>query len=152
MAYSTAVLRATYAQSAALWHQGVLDDRLKELVRIRSAQVNGCDVCAEATKEPGVSADDLACTVLPEAPGLGEREVLALDLVRRMAQDHESVDDVVLKALGEVFSPAEVVELTYCVAVLLGQHRFHHVFRAGEAGEPVVRFEPALVDEAEPLV
>lgn len=45
MAYSTAVLRATAAQSTELWHRGVLDDRLKELVRIRSAQVNGCDIC-----------------------------------------------------------------------------------------------------------
>jgi len=148
MASNSTVLRATAAQSTALWQHGLLEGRLKELVRIRSAQVNGCDACAASIKDDDVSADDVACLALPGSDRLSERETAGLRLVALMANDHHAVDEDELRSLSRLFSPAEVVELVYHVCVMLGQHRFHHVFRSFEAGEPVVAFAPALIDTA----
>jgi alkylhydroperoxidase family enzyme len=146
MAYSSTVLRATAAQSTELWQHGLLESRLSELVRVRSAQVNGCDFCAASIKDDGVSADDVACLALPISDRLTPREAAALRVVGLMATDHNAVDETVLAELNELFSPAEVVELVYRVCVMLGQHRFHHVFRSFEPGEPVVAFAPELID------
>jgi alkylhydroperoxidase family enzyme len=146
MAYNSAVLSATYAQSAALWHQGLLEDRLKELMRIRSAQVNGCDACAAAVKDPDVKPEDIACMVLPSGNHLGARETAALRLVETLAMDHHAVDEEAVQGLLDLFSPAEIVELVYWGCVMLGQHRFHHVFRAFEQGDVLVSFDPDLID------
>lgn len=146
MAYSSVVLRATYAQQSALWHQGLLDPRLRELVRIRSAQVNGCDACAAAVKEPGVDAEDLACMTVPGGGRLDDREVAALDVVVKLGTEPELIDERTLESLLELFSAAEVVELVYYACSMLGQHRFHHVFRSYEDGTPVLTFTPELVD------
>jgi alkylhydroperoxidase family enzyme len=146
MAYSSTILEATAAQSMALWQHGLLESRLTELVRIRSAQVNGCDACAASIKDDGVSADDVACLLLPVPGCLTPREAAALRVVGLMATDHHAVDEAVLADLVDLFSPAEVVELVYHVCVMLGQHRFHHVFRSFEPGEPVVVFHPELID------
>ncbi|HWE68821.1 MAG TPA: carboxymuconolactone decarboxylase family protein [Acidimicrobiales bacterium] len=150
MAYNTTVLKATAAQSTELWHRGLVDNRLKELIRIRSAQVNGCDACASRIKEPGVDANDVACMAIPGGGSMGEPEMAVLALVAQVANDHHGVDEDTLRSLGRWFSPAEVVELVYHVCVMLGQHRFHHVFRSYEEGEPVVVFEAALVDAPMP--
>jgi alkylhydroperoxidase family enzyme len=149
MAYNSTVLKATAAQAAAMWKSGVLDDRIKELVRIRSAQVNGCDACASRVKDPSVGADDVACLVAGGDDGLDQRETLAVALVGDLAWRPDAVDEKRLGDLLGSFSPAEVVELAYHVCVMLGQHRFHHLFRSFEEGEPLVSFEPGLVDGVE---
>jgi alkylhydroperoxidase family enzyme len=146
MAYSSAVLDATAAQMGALWHRGVASDRLKELIRIRSAQVNGCDGCAKALKDPDVSVDDVTCMVIPGSDRFDDRERIALDLVVKLATDPEAIDDAYMTRLLELFSPAEVVEVVYYTSAMLGQHRFHHVFRSYEPGEPMVSYDPAHVD------
>jgi alkylhydroperoxidase family enzyme len=146
MAYNHAVLRATYAQQSELWHQGLLEDRLRELMRIRSAQVNGCDGCAAALKDPHVTVDDVACMVLPGSDRFSPRERAALDVVVKLAVEPERIDDANMASLLELFSPAEVVEVVYYASAMLGQHRFHHVFQSYEPGEPMVSFDPSLID------
>ena len=44
MARSPAALRSMDEGYKALFHRGLLDDRLAELLRLRSAQLNGCDI------------------------------------------------------------------------------------------------------------
>jgi alkylhydroperoxidase family enzyme len=146
MAYNSVVLQATYAQQAALWHRGLLEPRIRELVRIRSAQVNGCDACAAAVKEPGIDAEDVACLAMPGGDRLNARERAALDIVVKLARSPDQIDDSLLASMLDVFSPAELVELVYYASSMLGQHRFHHVFRSYEEGTPLVAFEPALID------
>lgn len=146
MAYNSTVLEATYTQSRVLWHNGLLGDRLSELIRIRSAQVNGCVACAGRIKGDQVSAEDVACIVEAVPDGLDEREAAAVRLVGRVAANHHAIDDDDVRSLSRLFSPAELVELVYRICVMLGQHRFHHVLRSYEPGEPVVPFDPAHVD------
>src|SRR5690606_14772755 len=122
-AYNHTVLEATYANSKALWHAGILGDRIAELVRIRSAQVNGCDGCAARIKGDDVSSDDVACMIGGADDELDEREAAAVQLVSRIADDHHAIADDELRRLGTLFSPAELVELVYRVCVMLGQHR-----------------------------
>ena len=138
-------MAATAAQARELWQAGVLGVRIKELVRIRSAQVNGCVSCASAVKEPTVDADDVACLTLA-TDGFDDRETAAVDLVADIAWRPAEIDDERIDQLLALFSPAELVELVYHVCVMLGQHRFHHVFGAGEDGVPRFAFAPELVD------
>jgi alkylhydroperoxidase family enzyme len=146
MAYNRVVLEATYAQSRVLWRDGLLGDRLSELVRIRSAQVNGCVACAGRIKGDEVTADDVACMVEALPGGLDEREAAAVALVGEVAGEHHAIDDDRVRSLARLFSPAELVELVYRICVMLGQHRFHHLFRSYEPGEPVIPFDPAHID------
>ena len=83
---------------------------------------------------------------IPGGASMREPEAAVLSLVNQVANDHQNIDEDILRSLGTWFSPAEVVELVYHVCVMLGQHRFHHVFRSYEEGEPVVAFDVALVD------
>jgi hypothetical protein len=48
--------------------------------------------------------------------------------------------------LQEHFSPAEVVELVFFVANMLGQHRMFSVFKVIGEHQPVISFDPQLVD------
>jgi alkylhydroperoxidase family enzyme len=43
------------------FRRGRLGPRLQELLRIRSAQLNGCAPCSSSIKEDTVGADDVAC-------------------------------------------------------------------------------------------
>src|SRR5215213_5010450 len=66
-------------ESARLNRQGRIDARLMEMLRLRSAQLNGCEPCSAARKDPSVSEDDVACLIDPKHLGLPRRETLALE-------------------------------------------------------------------------
>ncbi|MET0378744.1 MAG: carboxymuconolactone decarboxylase family protein, partial [Spongiibacteraceae bacterium] len=123
LAWSSYALDAAHAMGMAMWKPGLLGMRLQELVRIRSAQVNGCSNCASAIKDDGVSGSDVACMIDMDFSKFSPREAAALRYTSKFGADHHSIDDADITALQEYFSPAEVVELLFFIANMLGQHR-----------------------------
>jgi alkylhydroperoxidase family enzyme len=119
------------------FRQGLLGDRLHELLRLRSAQLNGCLPCASSRKETSVAEEDVACMVSGEPAG-DERERRALRFLEQMCTDHFSIDDATFRALGEVFSVQEVVELGMACANLIGGHRWTHALDVFSDAEPVL--------------
>jgi hypothetical protein len=165
--YTTTVPLQVYAYAPAYavaldetyrltFRQGLLGNRLHELLRLRSAQFNGCAPCASSRKEASVSEDDVACMLEPtgEAAGTGgascttqdERESRALRFLQTMCTDHFSIDDQTFRWLGEVFTVPEIVELGMACANLIGGHRWTHALDIFGTSAPVLAGDhvPAL--------
>lgn len=112
---------ATARMKRAAFEESDLPPRLRELVRLRIAQINGCRLCL-AFRDPAAAADgidDLAIEAVgrPDADGaLDVRERLAIDFAERFALDHRSLDDGYFASLRRHFDDGEILDLTFCVA------------------------------------
>jgi AhpD family alkylhydroperoxidase len=110
------------------YEQSVLPASERELARMRIAQINDCAACAgfraPSVLEAGV-APELYDNVAAYAtyPGYTPRQRLAIEYAERFASDHASIGDPFFGRLRELFSDAEILDLTLCVAVFLGLGR-----------------------------
>ena len=110
------------------YQQSILPADERELARMRIAQINDCVACsdfrAQSVLEAGVTPelyDNVAAYT--SYPGYTVRQRLAIEYAERFATDHASLDDAFFGRLREVFSDAEILDLTLCVAVFLGLGR-----------------------------
>jgi len=116
--------RPQYQAMAALERSITLDESLKELVKLRASQINGCAYCidmhwkdARARGEPedrlyGLDAWD-------ESPRYSERERAALALCEAMtliAGSH--VPDAVWDRAAALFDPEELAQLVFAIATI----------------------------------
>jgi hypothetical protein len=124
----------------------LLPGRLLEMLRIRSAQLGGCDPCMNARKVDDVTEEVVACLANPALRGdLTERERRALEFLDLLATDHWSIGDETYRGLAEVFTTAEIIELGQTCGQMIGTHRFIHTLDPYGASPPVIRFDPAQV-------
>jgi hypothetical protein len=65
-----------------------------------------------------------------------------------MSTDHESIDDAFFVELHKVFSAAEIVELGWRCAVVIGGHRFMHCLDMLGNSEPLIAFDPSQIDKS----
>jgi alkylhydroperoxidase family enzyme len=114
------------------WHSNVeaaedtakLTPRMKELVRLRIAVLNGCVTCQSAR---------LAAESIPEAQATGvwekgfaensdysPAERAAVLFAEQMAVDHHSIGDADVEALHEHFDDAEILELMMMAGQYIG--------------------------------
>ena len=101
---------------------GLVESRLKELVRLRIATLNGCRTCKAARLDPAhVSEAEAASEVdrADEAP-FSERERAALRLAETMAVDHFAIDDAMMRSLRTHFSKGELIELMMMIGQYIG--------------------------------
>lgn len=100
----------------------VLDPRLKELVRLRIAELNGCAACAAHRYQEAsvVGESDATAALGGEAAAFSEREQVAIAFAERMALDHHSIDDAYMAGLRRHFSEAEVLELGMMIGLYIG--------------------------------
>jgi hypothetical protein len=124
----------------------LLDGKLLELLRIRSAQLGGCAPCMASRKVEGATEDVVACLT---DPALGEdltsREKLALEYLELMATDHHSIGNDTYRRMAEHFTVAEIVELGLTCSHMIGTHRFIHTLDVYGDGEPALRYDPGQV-------
>ena len=120
----------------------LLDSRIKELVRLRIATLNGCKTCKAARLAPSdVSEREAAVGVdEPAAAAFSQRESAALALAEQMALDHLSYDDDAMRALQRHFSQAEVLELMMMIGQYIGFGRMLAMLQLEETHCPI---EPA---------
>lgn len=123
---------ATDAMSHAVFSQSDLPPRLRELLRMRIAQINGCQVCLAfrdaAAAADGVDEQTLAAVGSAVASNLfSARERLVIDFAERFALDHHSLDDAYFAELREHFDDGEILDLTFCVARFLAFGRLTRV-------------------------
>jgi len=114
----------------------LLGGRLLELLRIRSGQL----------KNESITDGDVACLLNPATrPDLDERERRALEFLDLLATDHWAIDDDTYRALAEVFTTAEIVELGETCGRMIGLHRFLHTLDTLGDAPPVIPYDPAQV-------
>jgi alkylhydroperoxidase family enzyme len=108
------------------WHKekGVISARLKELVRLQIATLNGCRTCAAARLSPesvdevearGALGEDSDALAL-----LTEPEKIALDFAERMALDHHSITDADVRRWRDTFGDAGFIELSMMTTQYIG--------------------------------
>lgn len=137
VANSPEALAGMHAGYASVFGRSALGSRIQELVRIRSAQLNGCDLCAAARKAPSIST---ACEIAqPEDP----RESAALRLLDLMINNHHAIDEDVLRDLAKVFSAREIIELGWFCGTCIGTHRFMHMM-------DMIGTEPPIIAAGQP--
>src|ERR1700761_8175112 len=123
----------------------LLNGRLLELLRIRSAQLGGCEPCMNARKVAEVTEEVVACLVPSLRDDLTVRERRALQFLDLLATDHHKIDDAIYRGLAEVFTTAEIVELGTTFGHMIGTHRFIHSLDPYGSSAPVIRYDPAQV-------
>ncbi|UZG46050.1 carboxymuconolactone decarboxylase family protein [Caldimonas thermodepolymerans] len=106
-----------------LHNHSLLDERLRELVRLRIAGITTCQACRAARKSDRVDASDVeALTCIgADSPRFSPREQAALRYAEVFATNPHAIGDEHFAALAAVFSTAETVELQmYCALMLAG--------------------------------
>jgi len=124
----------------------LLGGKLLELLRIRSAQLGGCEPCMASRKVEGATEELVACMASPSlGSGLSDRERLALEYLDLLANDHHRIGDETYRRLAEHFTAGEVVELGMTCGSMIGMHRFMHTLNIFGDTDPVIAYEPAQV-------
>jgi AhpD family alkylhydroperoxidase len=117
-----------------------LEKPLRELVRLRVSQINGCAYCmdmhASDARKAGENERRLSTLVAwRETTFFNERECAALawaEAVTQVSQEH--VPDSVWSEVQEHFSDAEMIDLTLLVVAINGWNRFAIAFRKQPVG------------------
>src|SRR6201995_3080023 len=90
-----------------------LSPRMKELVRLRIALLNGCQACQAARLAPDSIPEDQATGVwaadFAESPDYSPAERAAVEFAERMAVDHHNITDADIEALHEHFDDGEML-------------------------------------------
>lgn len=124
----------------------LLPGKLLEMLRIRSAQLGGCEPCMNARKVDEVTEEVAACLIDPNQRGdLSDRERLALEFLELLATDHHAIDDAFYTRLAKVFTTAEIIELGSTCGHMIGTHRFIHTLDPYGDSPPVIPFDPTQV-------
>jgi hypothetical protein len=127
----------------------LLDGTLLELLRIRSAQLGGCEPCMASRKVEGATEQAVACLTSPTLrEGLSNRERLALEFLELLATDHHRIGDDLYRRLSAHFSTAEIIELGSTCGHMIGTHRFLHTLDVFGEGAPVIAYAPEQVGAA----
>jgi alkylhydroperoxidase family enzyme len=114
---------------AELQERSGLDERLRELVRLRIASYTQCRTCQTGRKTDRVSEDDVSCLGADDSR-FTPREQAALRYADVFVVDHQAVDDDSYRDLAQHFSLEEVVELQLFCALMLAGGRLAYVQRA----------------------
>lgn len=113
-----------------------LEPRLKELVKIRASQLNGCAHCLDMhTKDARALRETeqriYVLSAWREAPFYSPRERAALEWCESLTLLSESgAPDEVYAGLEQQFSPQEIVELTLVIVVINSWNRLAVGFRS----------------------
>ena len=112
----------------AMHEDGLLDARLRELVRLKIASITNCRACQVARKSDAVSEEDIACLSWDD-PRFTPAEQAALRYAELFAGDYFAIDEDVYAELERHFSTAEIVELNLFAALMLAGGRMTYVQR-----------------------
>jgi len=125
---SPAIFKAWYAFSMQVEESG-LEKSLRELVKIRSSQINGCANClnmhtADARKAGETEQRLHLLTAWHEAPCYTDRERAALAWTDHLTEiATKRAPDAVYQALNAQFSEEEQLKLTLLINVINGWNR-----------------------------
>jgi len=119
--------------SAAVYDTDVIDVRTRELMRMRIAQINQCEVCLETRvgdPDATVPSDDDYANVAHWAtwPGFSDAERVAVSFAELFATDHLALDDSWFAAARNHFSDEQLHAMAVMVGSLVALGRIQAVF------------------------
>jgi AhpD family alkylhydroperoxidase len=115
-----------------------VDQRLKNLVELKGAQMIGCEFCvdlgSQICRNSGLSDDELlALPRYHQSALFSDREKLALDYTVAVMRTPVEVTDELFDKLRQHFSDEQLVEIT-ALLTLVNLDRFNAAFAIGSAG------------------
>ncbi len=115
-----------------------VDERIKNLVELRGAQMIGCEFCvdlgSQICRNSGFSDDELLAVPRYRTSDLfNEREKTALDYAVGVMRTPVDVSDELFARMKEHFSDEQMVELTALLTVV-NLDRFNAAFGIGASG------------------
>jgi uncharacterized peroxidase-related enzyme len=135
-AYRPEILRTMIAHFRAVMEGGTVGIKLKELVAVRTSQLNHCDYCvashAQVAQRFGWTDEQL--DDLPNfrtRTDFTPREKAALELAERESLDSEHVDDALWARLREHFDEGEIIELAAAIGLFNYFTRFSNALGMG---------------------
>lgn len=134
------LLESYFAGFYSAWHGNAgelgaharLHPRVKELMRLRIAQLNACQTCMAARLAP----DDVAETEIAN-PDYSPAEATAVRFAEQLATDHHAITDADVAALREHFDDAETLELLMMAGQYIGFGRVLATLQLEDAACPV---------------
>jgi uncharacterized peroxidase-related enzyme len=142
VAHRPEILQTMIAHFEAVLNTGTLPLKLKELVIVRTSQLNNCDYClashSRIAKKLGWSEDQLIHLdeyALRDDFTLVERT--GLRLAELMTRNERPLTDKEWQELRDVFSEGEIVELMAAIGLFNYFNRFNNLLGM-EATAPVV--------------
>jgi alkylhydroperoxidase family enzyme len=147
-AYRSAQLEQVNMARTHLGAGTLLGGRILELLRIRSAQLGECEPCSQSRKHDSITDDDVACLLAPGHSDLTAQEQMAVEFLDLLSADHHAMDDEFYRRLGKHFTAAQIIELGFTCAGVMGLHRFIHTLNVYGDSAPVIEYDRDQVDAA----
>jgi len=134
VAYRPEILRTMVGHFRAVMESGTVSVKLKELVAVRTSQINRCDYCvashAHVAQRFGWTEEQLADLAnFRVRSDFTPREKAALEFAERVSFDSHNIDDEFWSRLREHFDEGEMIELVATVGLFNYFTRFHNALR-----------------------
>ncbi|WP_435011661.1 carboxymuconolactone decarboxylase family protein [Tundrisphaera lichenicola] len=131
---SPEAVRAMYGLEGYL-AKSTLDQPLRDLVKIRASQINGCAYCIDMHTKDARAAGETeqriyALNAWRETPFFTDRERAALAWTEALTRIGDGVHDELFAATRGHFSEKELVDLTWAVAAINAWNRVAISMRA----------------------
>src|SRR5579863_4734466 len=144
MAHRPEIFATMQAHFAAVLNTGTVSTRLKELIIVRTSQVNATPYCLAShtilARNLGWSDDQLShLAEWPDRQDFNPAEKAALRLAETVTRDAHSVSDEQFAELRAYYSEGEIVELLCAIGLFNYFNRFNNALqmeptRPGEGG------------------
>ena len=143
--YAKEIAGAGNAFAYAIYEHSTLPLRVFEAARIATAMINGCKICMNWQSKRDVHQMGIAGGVTSngEAPddafysnllsnnleGFNARELIAIQFANAMGTEPKQLakDEKFWAEVKDIFTDAEITDLTYCIAGWMGMGRVAHV-------------------------
>jgi AhpD family alkylhydroperoxidase len=117
--------RSISAMGEAVSTKTTLSPRLREIARMRIAQINGCHICLNTRSDAAIElglTDELYRLVDQYATTdeFTPAEKLAAEYAERFALDHTNIDDAFWERMRAAFNPREIMELSVTIGFCIG--------------------------------
>ncbi len=147
VAHRPEILQTMIAHMEAVLNTGTLPTALKELVIVRTSQMNACEYCLAShsliAKKLGYADEQIAALPHFEAgDAFTPAEKVALRLAERLTRNERPLDESEIAELKQHYSEGEIVELMAASGLFNYFNRFNNLL-AMEPTEPGAGVEPA---------
>jgi uncharacterized peroxidase-related enzyme len=131
VAYRPEILRTMIAHFRAVMESGTVGVKLKELVIVRTSQLNRCDYClashAQLARRYGWSEEQISDLAnFRTRSDFNPREKSALELAERETLDSTGIDDEFWGQLRLHFDEGEIIELVAAIGLFNYFNRFNN--------------------------
>lgn len=134
------ILRAFAGFGDCVYPGGLLERRVKELVILTASKANECQFCTYSHGDLVDIADIVQdpFVVIDHPNSLEPRERIAIEYTRAAMADSNAIPEPLVQVLHEIFTDAELVELTFLIGYINMLNLFNNLLEVRYHGDYAV--------------